>query len=373
MSFMILFFEDEVVFLEVICIVFLTVIFVRIFDLISDRYKVDINLLAIMGNIISRITGSNDNNRGDNITRSSFRHKSKPDNNGSPQVNAPEIRKHSSTPVSETTPKYERKLAKPLHSTANSGKHVVPKARDKDKDKTVYTTTFETQVDAPPPHPLEERFQDIQLDEIEVETNLFAPEVEDAVIKIQAGVRGYLVRKQVKELKNNAVNDDEEDTPVVPPPKHFDDFGSDDNQGLSPLCDLEKWKKLSQHLEEIVKDNAEDVNGSAVKTSDDKSPQVPITENVIPLKDSNDHKVIETFDCKENILDIESPEVLSSIKTSTDEKVVEKDMKTLEQINNKTNRLNSTVSESQESEVLAELNQILDNDEKNMKNNELNA
>jgi len=32
---------------------------------------------------------------------------------------------------------------------------------------------------------------------------LFTPEVEDAVIKIQAGIRGYLARKQVKELKKD--------------------------------------------------------------------------------------------------------------------------------------------------------------------------
>lgn len=67
----------------------------------------------------------------------------------------------------------------------------------------MFTTTFETQVDAAPPHPLEERFQDIQLDEIEIDTNLFTPEVEDAVVKIQAGVRGYLARKHVNELKKD--------------------------------------------------------------------------------------------------------------------------------------------------------------------------
>ncbi|CAG2111823.1 unnamed protein product [Medioppia subpectinata] len=56
------------------------------------------------------------------------------------------------------------------------------------------------------------------------------------------------------------------------------------------------------------------------------------------------------------------------------EVVTESKPKTTEEINNEKNLLNEPiVSESQESEVLAELNQILDNNEKNMKNNELNA
>ncbi len=58
-------------------------------------------------------------------------------------------------------------------------------------------------MDAAPPHPLEEKYQDIRSDEIEIETNLFTPEVEDAVVKIQAGVRGYLTRKHVNEMKRD--------------------------------------------------------------------------------------------------------------------------------------------------------------------------
>ncbi|CAG2103499.1 unnamed protein product [Medioppia subpectinata] len=344
------------------------------------------------------------------------------DNNGGPQVNAPEIRKHSSTPIGSEVPlKAVQKPVKPLHSSPPSAppkkdKQNVPKVKDKEKPA-VFTTTFETQVDAPPPHPLEERFQDIQLDEIEVETNLFAPEVEDAVIKIQAGVRGYLVRKQLK-----STHEDDEDTPVVPPPKHFED-----NQTLSPLKDLEKWKKLSDHLEEKVAIDGEDtVNKPEVIAAEDQSSHVQkiadkLVENVIPLKDSNDHKVIETYVCKDNILDVEpvidgnvssdrdvllSSGSLSPIRTAAEdakvvdrvfsvlmaetefpedvetvaaeiapqEVVTESKPKTTEEINNEKNLLNEPiVSESQESEVLAELNQILDNNEKNMKNNELNA
>jgi hypothetical protein len=41
--------------------------------------------------------------------------------------------------------------------------------------------------------------------EIEIDTNLVTPEVEEAVIKIQAGIRGYLARKQVEEMRNDRV------------------------------------------------------------------------------------------------------------------------------------------------------------------------
>jgi len=35
----------------------------------------------------------------------------------------------------------------------------------------------------------------------EIETNLWSPDVEDAITKIQAGIRGYLVRKQIRVLQ----------------------------------------------------------------------------------------------------------------------------------------------------------------------------
>lgn len=35
----------------------------------------------------------------------------------------------------------------------------------------------------------------------EIETNLWNPDVEDAITKIQAGIRGYLVRKQIRVLQ----------------------------------------------------------------------------------------------------------------------------------------------------------------------------
>lgn len=59
-------------------------------------------------------------------------------------------------------------------------------------------------MDAAPPHPLEENLlnQQEESNEIEIETNLFSPDVEDAVVKIQAGVRGFLARKHVNKLKS---------------------------------------------------------------------------------------------------------------------------------------------------------------------------
>ena len=63
-------------------------------------------------------------------------------------------------------------------------------------------------MDAAPPHPLEDNLQNNQQDMVEIETNLFSPDVEEAAVKIQAGFRGYLARKHIKELKSE--NEDNE-------------------------------------------------------------------------------------------------------------------------------------------------------------------
>ena len=73
----------------------------------------------------------------------------------------------------------------------------------------IYTTTFETQVDAAPPPPppptppkaQQESFDDSEM--IEIDTNLYTPEVEEAIVKIQAGIRGYLTRKSLKGKQTN--------------------------------------------------------------------------------------------------------------------------------------------------------------------------
>ena len=48
--------DDEVIDIRIIAVILLTVIFVRIFDYLSD--KVNINFIVIMGNLFSRLTGN---------------------------------------------------------------------------------------------------------------------------------------------------------------------------------------------------------------------------------------------------------------------------------------------------------------------------
>ena len=110
--------------------------------------------------------------------------------------------------------------------------------------------------------------------------------------------------------------------------------------------------------------------------------RTPITEAVIPLKDSDDNKVIETYVCKENILDVDPNEEQQRPihrLNKTDEKVVEKVFNVLmsetesEEIMNfvepvskevANNLINEkTAEETPESEVLANLNAILDNND----------
>ncbi|XP_054166428.1 putative leucine-rich repeat-containing protein DDB_G0290503 isoform X2 [Oppia nitens] len=362
------------------------------------------------------------------------------DNPNATQVNIPEIRKHSSTPltVETTSLTKQQKAVKSVHSPSkgdrlqrSGGDHQKVATDDinkkspiinnnNNKEKQIFKTTFETQIDAPPPHPLEERL--LETEEIEIDTNLYAPEVEDAAIKIQAGLRGYLARKQVKEIKES-IND----LPVVPPPKHFDDTvttatttnttvaaTTDDSQPtLSPLSDLAKWKKLSQHLEEIVADDnvVADNNGKQQQQEEEKTTTTPVplppppplqlspkklAESVIPLKDDNGNKTIETYVCKENILDVVEDDnrqlsdqtVVTLLKAAADKAVVDKVFDVLmaetefeniidiqsandSGVDVSTDRppLEETNNElydcfTQESQVLAELNDILDNNER---------
>ena len=59
--------EGEDVFdIKIVFVIFLSVIFVKIFDYISD--KVNINFIAIMGNLFSRITGNCSNPEEDNTS-----------------------------------------------------------------------------------------------------------------------------------------------------------------------------------------------------------------------------------------------------------------------------------------------------------------
>ena len=155
---------------------------------------------------------------------------------------------------------------------------------------------------------------------------------------------------------------------MVPPPINFDN------------PDLEQWKRLSQHLEEkaasVVDDNVghKRLNGS-------------LTEEIIPLKDSNDNKVIETYVCKENILDVDANDdsalpKTSSVATQQLDKVFdvlksetefdqiislvgnakEKVESLPEQIESAVDKLvTEKLEESPESAVLAKLNETLDN------------
>lgn len=56
--------DYEVLDIRIVTVIILTVIFVRIFDLISN--KVNINFIVIMGNLFSRLTGNCSNPEEDN-------------------------------------------------------------------------------------------------------------------------------------------------------------------------------------------------------------------------------------------------------------------------------------------------------------------
>lgn len=49
--------EDDID-IALVCVVLLTVVFVRIFDFLSDSLNYNINCLTIMGNLFSRLTGN---------------------------------------------------------------------------------------------------------------------------------------------------------------------------------------------------------------------------------------------------------------------------------------------------------------------------
>lgn len=72
-----------------------------------------------------------------------------------------------------------------------------------------YTTTFETTIAAQPQEPVAEFVPDTN-DTITIDADIAEDgehalsEQENAVIKIQAGVRGYLAREKVKHMKERA-------------------------------------------------------------------------------------------------------------------------------------------------------------------------
>ncbi|XP_074604556.1 uncharacterized protein LOC141857877 [Brevipalpus obovatus] len=108
----------------------------------------------------------------------------------------------------------------------------------------------------------------------EIETNLWSPDVEDAITKIQAGIRGYLVRKQIRVLqqqtkddKSSQLHEEEKYTEniIPPPPETYEPeqektrINGDDKSLDIPSQAAERLMDLKSSLEvSIDKDSSDE-------------------------------------------------------------------------------------------------------------------
>ncbi|XP_025016176.1 nucleoprotein TPR isoform X2 [Tetranychus urticae] len=292
-----------------------------------------------MGAILSKLWPNRSNNQSNN-------------NNNQPPlaITAPPVRLPLPSPpsISENDPasenkdstQHQGKKASKKQSGQQSNKSAVKNEHPLPNQSFIYKTVLETTVSDANANEEEERKKAEEAPgPFEIETDLLSPEVEEAVIKIQANVRGYLTRKQYRatpersiEKPSSQVNQEQTESTneassgILAPPPSFsdtpkelplDEANQTANQGkriAEKLIELEK--QVSQAAEPYDKRPAEDRETNSRQlddqkvniSNDDQSITVRSNESNGAEGNSNDLKLLQIPSIETDLSESSAPE-----------------------------------------------------------------
>lgn len=278
-----------------------------------------------MGSILSKLFGGGSSNHGNHSTDAPLAilppPQSQPNATGSLKSNSrPTSPQHPSTP--EASPLPINVLEVEVDEEAF--KEVVP---------IVYTSTIKAQIDQSPPHPLElQKSAPIATLDSDYEDDLVQSfenaEIEEAAIKIQAGVRGYLTRKQIhankcqKPQSSQTVSNTSTDN-ILPPPESFNSIQKPDliqstliSVPSSPL----KTKRIETPVPRSPPFAQDDTNYSILDVDELPTQLSTLTSNEeleIFKKINEINQLLSTNDCEEIEIVPEPPiSTMSNLQSS---------------------------------------------------------
>ncbi|KAI2805024.1 hypothetical protein BLOT_004013 [Blomia tropicalis] len=278
-----------------------------------------------MGSILSKLFGGGSSNHGNHSTDAPLAILPPPQS----QLNATGSLKSNSRPTSPQHPSTPEASPLPINVLEvevdeEAFKEVVP---------IVYTSTIKAQIDQSPPHPLElQKSAPIATLDSDYEDDLVQSfenaEIEEAAIKIQAGVRGYLTRKQIhankcqKPQSSQTVSNTSTDN-ILPPPESFNSIQKPDliqstliSVPSSPL----KTKRIETPVPRSPPFAQDDTNYSILDVDELPTQLSTLTSNEeleIFKKINEINQLLSTNDCEEIEIVPEPPiSTMSNLQSS---------------------------------------------------------